>query len=263
MRAIYKNLLQYNYRDYCRNIKNNDFHSLNEKKELCNYYDFCWQKYNQYNYPKFNYIIEQKLLYEGLTFSADAITTAKAIKRIIANIQIIPLDIANIEIKLKKSQYNTDIINKLNNILNVYGYFINREETWIHPITKVNYVILIFEPKFNNIEYTQTLKGHLLYHITTKTRLPKILKFGLIPKSLSKRSYHPDRIYLLTDNNDKIIQIMSNELYNNQTETVLLTIDLSKHPFPIKLYKDSECAIEGVYTLENISPDCIIAVNPI
>ena len=36
----------------------------------------------------------------------------------------------------------------------------------------------------------------ILYQITPTVNVDKILKIGLVPKSRSKASYHPDRVFL-------------------------------------------------------------------
>ena len=82
---------------------------------------------------------------------------------------------------------------------------------------------------------------------------------GLIPKSKSKKAYHPDRIYLATDKQE------CTWLYNDPKfgvkNPVLFKIDRNKlEEKEIYLYKDPYLP-SGVFTVKNIPKDCLISYN--
>ena len=87
--------------------------------------------------------------------------------------------------------------------------------------------------------------------------IPKIKQIGLIPKSKSKskKSYHPERIYLLL-NKDGINGLLNNSKFNIETP-ILLTIDVRDIKNTIKLYYDVNYTY-GVYTINNIHPKYIV-----
>ena len=71
---------------------------------------------------------------------------------------------------------------------------------WGEKYFKEGEIKLRFEAKFDEevVENTPSI----LYHITPTQNTNKILSIGLVPKSRSKASYHPDRVYLSKDLKD-------------------------------------------------------------
>ena len=99
----------------------------------------------------------------------------------------------------------------------------------------------------------------ILYHVSDKKYLDKILKMGLIPKSKNKKAYHPDRIYLTTDKQE------CTWLYNDPDfdvkNPILFKIDRNKlEEKEIYLYEDPYLP-SGVFAVKNIPKDCLISYN--
>lgn len=117
--------------------------------------------------------------------------------------------------------------------------------------SKLKALNIFFEAKFDiNIDKIPKY----LYHITDSTYLKKILKNGLIPKSKSKLSIHPERVYF--SKNIQAVQLLLqkfNELYPEK-EFVILEIDTEKIPIYFRLYEDPNFSGYGFYTLNNIPP---------
>lgn len=108
------------------------------------------------------------------------------------------------------------------------------------------------EPKFD----TKVEKmPKVLYHVAPAKNWDKISKIGLAPRSRSKSSYHPERVYLSTTK--KVTNDLAYMFYKATgiKEWVLLKVDTSMIPGDyLKLYKDSNYRPYGVYTMNNIPP---------
>jgi hypothetical protein len=130
---------------------------------------------------------------------------------------------------------------KINEILNEKDEY---QEIWLN-----------IEAKFDIDSETPKV----LYHVTDKKHLNKILRIGLVPKSKSKKAYHPDRIYFVSDLRDA--RDLMDELYslpNNKNEYLILKI--TGENLNIKSYQDPNFQGFGFYTLENIPPQFIVDV---
>ena len=104
----------------------------------------------------------------------------------------------------------------------------------------------------------------LLYHVTPKQNLDKIKQVGLIPKSRSKASYHPERVYLTKNISD--CKKLTNMFYKKTgiKEWSIIEIDTSKIPGDyFRLYEDPNFRTRGYYTLNNIPPISIEEVDEV
>lgn len=92
----------------------------------------------------------------------------------------------------------------------------------------------------------------VLYHVCKEDGVSKIKRDGLVPKSKSKISYHPDRIYL-TENGAKslIDQFKKLDKFNYISLPIYLNSERKRH---IQLKKDPNFD-DGYYTLTNIPPE--------
>jgi hypothetical protein len=108
----------------------------------------------------------------------------------------------------------------------------------------------LFEPKF---DVRATEYEARLYHLTPTMYVKKILKNGLVPKSRSKKSYHPERIYLSRSLDDakKLIPKFK-ELFNIENWTVLMVDTILI--YVLHLYKDQNFKDMGYWTLNTITP---------
>jgi hypothetical protein len=114
---------------------------------------------------------------------------------------------------------------------------------------------LVFEQKTGTpIDYDKI--PDIIYHITDTMYLDKILNMGLVPKSKSKKTYHPERIYLTK------IKSQCNSLFNHPEfgieNPVIFSIDKNKlEDKNIFIYRDPYLS-DGVFVINNIPKDCII-----
>lgn len=176
--------------------------------------------------------------------------------------------------KLKNSFYintfHTDINTLLNGIIkdaNTLGWFPSFIETedyigkWDEKYFKEGEIKLRFEAKFDE-EVVENIPS-ILYHITPSQNTNKILSIGLVPKSRSKASYHPDRVYL--SKNLKDIENLGGMFYQKTgiKDWMILKIDTNMVPGDyLKLYTDPNYE-QGYYTLNNIPPQAIKKVKDI
>lgn len=100
------------------------------------------------------------------------------------------------------------------------------------------------------------------YHATQSNRVPKILKTGLSPKSSSKQSTHPDRVYLAKTIRD--CEDLSKKLlpFLKGNEMTILRIDVKILGGKVKFFRDPNYS-QGVYTLRNIPNYSIEVVKTI
>jgi hypothetical protein len=122
--------------------------------------------------------------------------------------------------------------------------------------------IIIFEAKFDE-EIIENIPS-ILYHITPTQNVDKILKTGLAPKSRSKVSYHPERVYLgkSIESIEKLAPQMYQRIGNRNFTVLKINIDLIPGEY-FKLYTDPNYSKEGYYTLNNIPPHVIEKIKDI
>lgn len=124
-----------------------------------------------------------------------------------------------------------------------------------------NYLNIIFV--FESIRDIKDTYGKYLYHATEVKNLDSILKNGLIPKSQSKKAYHPDRIYLSKTPEDLFRYLVDvHENSKSRAKKVkdiikrfaILQIDTTKIKFYLEIFKDVNFVNKGWYTLNTIPP---------
>lgn len=150
--------------------------------------------------------------------------------------------------------YNFDLQNSdFKSICNLYNVYISN-------ITDVKNCIEIIFKQRKTKEVTESIYNECkyLYHITRSKNVDKILKFGLQPKTHSKKSYHPERIYVLSDK----VPYKDIDKYMRKLEgDVLLKIDLSKTiNDKLKLYIDPDSGYVDGFYCENFIPSSCISV---
>jgi hypothetical protein len=131
----------------------------------------------------------------------------------------------------------------------------------INIIDKLESISITFEAKFDE-EIIEKIP-EILYHISPTQNIDKILKVGLVPKSRSKASYHPDRVYLSNDLKD--IENLGKK-FNQKTgikDWTILKIETNMVPGDyLRLYYDPNYK-QGYYTLNNIPPQAIEKIKEI
>ena len=119
------------------------------------------------------------------------------------------------------------------------------------------YLIFSFEAKYDpEVELPK-----YVYHITTTKFVDKIKQIGLTPKTLEKRSAHPERIYASLSKKDSDFLFRGLKQHFGKNQGVELTIDTSllKGTF----YEDPNFKGQGAYTYQNIPPQAIVGYTPI
>jgi hypothetical protein len=140
---------------------------------------------------------------------------------------------------------------EFNNIIKWDRYQLNFELLIQQKHTKIKF---LFEPKYD----TRVLSHErYLYHLTPSVYVKKILKMGLIPKSFSKKAYHPDRIYLGKTPESTDILIPAFRRSTGIDDWTVLKIDTHPIEHYLQLYKDQNFKEQGYYTLNTITPLCI------
>lgn len=170
--------------------------------------------------------------------------------------------------------YSIIQLNKLITLTNNLGWYpasisSKNNESFINKIFDINNFKEFIIKEFLNINFSFEAKydileenyPNILYHVCETKHLNKILKYGLIPKSRSKKSFHPDRVYLVKnlDNAYKLAEIFNKMSLNK--EWVILEINIETIRDYLKLFRDPNYLENGVYTLNNITPYCISLNN--
>jgi len=119
------------------------------------------------------------------------------------------------------------------------------------------YLIFNFEAKYD----PQVKLPQYVYHITTTRFVNKIKHIGLTPKTLEKRSAHPERIYVSFSKKDSDFLFRGLKQHFGKNQGVELTIETSllKDTF----YEDPNFKGRGAYTYQNIAPQAIVQYSPI
>jgi len=141
-------------------------------------------------------------------------------------------------------------LNQIEQILKQIGWYIASKN-----YKKFNYKKEItIEPKFD-IKISKKNIPLVLYHITDEKYVEKIKKKGILPRSHSKITYHPERVYLCTSGS---MDWLANEFYKYWgIEPVVFSIDMEK--LNIDLYMDRNMQT-AFYTTDSIPPTAIKGV---
>ena len=172
-----------------------------------------------------------------------------------------------------------ETLDKINNLMDSMGWFptgikspIENEGRYSHNIKNV------LDKKNVVIGYEAKLGGEInpnkdkAYHVTPDIFLNKIKETGLTPKTESKLSDHPERIYLFL-NQDKdipkqMVRALWNSLSNDKKQNIknyyVLEIDLTQIPNH-KFYEDPQASLTymAVFTLQPIPKSAIKVVGKI
>lgn len=147
--------------------------------------------------------------------------------------------------------------------MNLCGYFLAMPK-YFDGFKEGEKLTLTFEAR-NSLDIRKEIESdEVLYHITPKYNLEKILRFGFTPKTKNGLFNYPHRVYFLRGNLDpeEIINLgqelcYNNNSYGNDGKYVLFQIDISKIPQNVTFFYDPDYK-NGVYTMSNIPPDVII-----
>jgi hypothetical protein len=227
-------------------------------------------------------------IYEGLIKTTNIDKATEIIIKQFGNLPGVDIVNSNKEIKIgfepqyldhKLARYvNTQIydpnISKLIQLTNNLGYFPSvfayeknnetKVEKYSNPKLRQimdelepDFLAFSFEKKYDEVITTPKL----VYHITDVRYLDKIKSIGLTPKTKSKLSSHPERIYVALDKEDALNLWKRMKIFIPKEKGILLTIDTEK--LSDTFYNDPNFINKGVYTYNNISPQSIINIEPI
>jgi len=156
-----------------------------------------------------------------------------------------PEDMKSFGMPVARGQFDKNEINKWFDTDNVYA------------------AILYAETKFG-AELPRKKWPKFFYHATDKAFLDKILKIGLTPRSKSKESWHPERIYVVTNKAalSKLGADLSRSEGKRTARPVILKIDAKSLPDNVKFYVDPNFWVagtrhKGYFTHANIPPSAI------
>lgn len=165
-------------------------------------------------------------------------------------------------------QISKDTLDKFLKYVNNLGWFPSYLTTpvyrgkWGQNVYDTDISKIRFEAKFDE-EVVENIP-QLLYHITPTQNVNKILSIGLVPKSRSKATYHPDRVYV--GRSIEGIQKLAPQMYQRtgNRDFTILQIDTDMVPGDyLKLYTDPNYSTEAFYTLNNIPPYAIQKIKQI
>ena len=115
-------------------------------------------------------------------------------------------------------------------------------------------IMITFESKYESGAYRNNLKvPNIAYHLSIQLFKNNILENGLYPKSLNRKSKHPERIYMFYNKNKYLELLQSlkiSDIFNNKdNKYMLLEIKLTDKNI---IHTDPNY-IDGFYTTDNIS----------
>jgi len=172
-----------------------------------------------------------------------------------------------------------ETLNKINKFMDEHGWFPTNIKSDYETGGKYSLhvrdfigekdVIINYESKESGeIKPNQTTA----YHVTPNVFLDKILEKGLTPKTESKLSDHPERIYLFLDDQMSTFKSMSRALFNTLSDDkkklindyVVLEIDLTQIPNH-KFYVDPQASAtyRAIFTREPIPASAIKVIDKI
>lgn len=198
-------------------------------------------------------------LNEGLIYSQPFDTTIRTLKNKFNELEIKKYNDGDISI-----EYLDNKLKKYIPLINNLGYFIssafvgddsiNVSKMKKEELEEVICSNIFIEPKYDY----QVEVPNILYHASPIKFKDKILKKGLTPKSGSKLSYHPDRIYLSSsmESSIKFGEYLSEDEKNKHYSNGYC-IYIIKGDGIDKLYSDINMRESGYYTLNNIKKEFI------
>ena len=176
---------------------------------------------------------------------------------------------------------NTEEIDNFEHLLQTLGWFISAV-SFRYPED-----IRMFWEKYNRLEFLNSLiRGKLLtiqlepkfepelsvyeypilYHLTLTSKIEKIKKIGLVPKSKEKISNHPDRIFMTSSlDSCKTIADRFHKLNKNTSKFTILKVNFKSsydNNTSIRLFQDPNFK-DGVFTLSNIPSKYLEIVDTI
>lgn len=229
---------------------------------------------------KLNHLIKEHLIYEGLIHSVSKSTFKDMVDRWGAledKMSVSPVKDKNKILLQFKSNPTEKELDSLLKLINNLGWFISSFSTiqnkkWnkfdkniLMGALKYSTLLLFqVEAKFD-LEVTDQSFG-ILYHITPSINDGRIQKVGLVPKSLNKIAYHPERIYFgKTESDVESLLPRFFKLDPKIREYSIYEVDINREiklNSQLRLFQDSNFE-NGLYTLSNIRKENLKFVRKI
>ena len=257
-------------KDYNKIMSNfkNLYEQLDRMTKLINYND---GSFNEEDYF---------VIYEGLLRSVSLNKAKVLIERLFSMYKLywrdkIEMDEKNntLLVDILDFQDSKDKIDYFLKYINNIGYFISiiyfkgPSET---KLTDINYSKDTLIQKLNDYKNLSNLIVVLesshdieednipdkLYHVTRQDVLHKIKKIGLVPRSESKKSTHPERIYLTKSYSDVYDMTHHFKKEAPDQKFAILEINTSKINH-LRLFHDPNYRDYGYYILVNVPPNAI------
>ena len=114
-------------------------------------------------------------------------------------------------------------------------------------------IMFSFEAKY---DIPFTAYPDIMYHVCRSKDVDKILAIGLVPRSRSKKAFHPERVYLCKYLNNAINILNSFSVSEKDKYEILEICTIPMYEY-LKLYQDPNFMDQGYYTLNNIPRWCI------
>jgi hypothetical protein len=190
------------------------------------------------------------------------------------------IDISSSKIKIRIDYLDKQSIDKINNLMDHYGWFPTNIKSPGNPRIKYsegikNYLNKIdveiqYEAKIGE-EFNISPNKTKAYHVTPDILLDKIKNEGLKPKTESKLSDHPERIYLFLNPDEtfnQMVKVLWNSLSEEKRKNIknyyILEIDLTKIPGN-KFYMDSQSSLTyaSIFTTQSIPNSAIKVIDKI
>lgn len=249
--------------------------NINEIKQQ---YPLLQKVSDHYAFEMYKNIMSEQIITEFLYTMDPELTAKQIIKQAGYGVHI---DHSKNKITLTFDTLTKDYLDKVNKVIDKFGWYPSyiddknggKYSTNIDNFIGEHEIVIGYEAKYD----TQAkLDSKHIYHLTPDILYPKIKISGLTPKSQSKLSNHPERIYLLNPTDDDDMEtiaitlwdsISNSKLKNSIGDYYLLRIDTSKLPNH-KFFEDPNFWIGNgaVWTYQNIPPsvisvDKLITVN--
>ena len=228
-----------------------------------------------------NHLIKEHLIYEGLLHSVSRSKFQDMIERwAIINDKIKLLFIKDDNSKIVIIFTRTPELNELDNLLKLtdnLGWYISAvmggdtmkwrkfdKEEFVDDRVRHMLHSVQAEAKFDQELGMEDVD--ILYHVTPSINDIKIQHIGLVPKSLNKISYHPERIYFSKIRETlQWLAIRFNKLNAEIKKFSIYEVDIKaamRNNSQIRLFRDPNFR-DGIYTLSNIHPQFLKFIEKI
>lgn len=242
---------------------------------------------DSYMFSFYGKILEDQIIYEFITKTIGEDKTIEELKRRFDKkfLGVKDNGEGNIYISFRQEMNWEEIfpshikyIDEINQFMDSFGWFpasVNGKkysEDNLDQIKSKSDVQIRYEPKFDaKIDPTST---PYYYHLVPDILWVDIETFGLTPKTKSKLSTHPERVYLVKEYNKEEFERLAKMLYSHLEyrpevkdkikNYYILEVDIKGliESGRDKFYKDPNYSL-GIWTYENIPPSYIKKIDEI